>query len=131
MYQCSTYDILANLYCPLLLEWRTLIKIEENYYYCKKGIKYMWCIEGEDGRMLLKPKAKVEQNLKVKCLWLTCYGRLNMTRLINLNWLFLQKDYLWGFPSVHLSDSVYTTYSFAKQKYFAQIEMLYNIPYIS
>ena len=42
-------------------------------------------IEGEEGSTSLKPKAKVEQNLKVKHLWLTHYGRLNMTRLINLN----------------------------------------------
>ena len=33
--------------------------------------------------MLLKPKTEVEQNLKVKCLWLTHYAKLNMTRLIN------------------------------------------------
>ena len=39
----------------------------------------MWCIEGEEGSMLLKSKAKVEQNLKVKHLW------LNMTRLVNLD----------------------------------------------
>ena len=45
----------------------------------------MKCIEGEEGSTSLKPKAKVEQNLKVKHLWLTCYGRLNMTRLININ----------------------------------------------
>ena len=45
----------------------------------------MKCIEGEEGSMSLKPKAKVEQDLKVKHLWLKCYGRLNMTRLINLN----------------------------------------------
>ena len=35
------------------------------------------------GSTLIVPKEKVEQNLKVKCLWLTLYGRLNMTRLIN------------------------------------------------
>ena len=45
----------------------------------------MKCIEGEEGSMSLKPRAKVEQNLKVKHLCLTCYGRLNMTRLINPN----------------------------------------------
>ena len=45
----------------------------------------MRCVERKEGSMSLKPKAKVEQNLKVKCLWLTCYGRLNVTRLINLN----------------------------------------------
>ena len=31
----------------------------------------------------LRLGAKVEQNLKVKHLWLTHYGRLIMTRLIN------------------------------------------------
>ena len=45
----------------------------------------MKCIEGKEGSMSLKPKAKAEQNFKVKCLWLTHYGRLNMTRLINLD----------------------------------------------
>ena len=50
----------------------TLIKIEENYCYCKKGMKFMKYIEGEERSTSLKPKAKVEQNLKVKCLWLTC-----------------------------------------------------------
>ena len=60
-------------------------KDAEIFCYCKEGIKFMKCIESKQGSMSLKPKAKVEQNLKVKCLWLTCYGRLNMTRLINLN----------------------------------------------
>ena len=45
----------------------------------------MKCIEEKEGSMSLKPKAKVERNLKVKHLWLTHYGRLNMTRLINPN----------------------------------------------
>ena len=45
----------------------------------------MKCIAGEEGSTSLKPRAKVEQNLKVKCLWLTHYGRLNMTTLINPN----------------------------------------------
>ena len=45
----------------------------------------MKCIEEKKGSMPLKPKAKVEQILKVKCLWLTHYGRLNITRLINPN----------------------------------------------
>ena len=45
----------------------------------------MKCVERKQGSMSLKPKAKVEQNLKVKHLWLTHYSRLNMTRLINLN----------------------------------------------
>ena len=45
----------------------------------------MKCIEGKEGSMSLQPKEKVEQNLKVKCLWLIHYGRLNMTRHINLN----------------------------------------------
>ena len=45
----------------------------------------MKCIEEKEGSMPLKLKAKVEQNLKVKCLWLTHYSRLNMTRLINPN----------------------------------------------
>ena len=31
----------------------------------------MKCMEGKEGSMSLEPKAKVEQNLKVKCLWLT------------------------------------------------------------
>ena len=34
---------------------------------------------------LKRPKTKVEQNLKVKCLWLTCYAKLDMTRLIKPN----------------------------------------------
>ena len=50
-----------------------------------------------------------------------------MARPINLLCLLLQKDYLWGFPSVQMSDSMYTTYSFAKQKYFAPIEMLHSV----
>ena len=45
----------------------------------------MVCREKKEESALLIPKAKVEQNLKVKCLWLTHYGRLNMTRLINLD----------------------------------------------
>ena len=45
----------------------------------------MKCIEEKEGSTSLKPKAKVEQNLKVKCLWLTHNIGLNMTRLINLN----------------------------------------------
>ena len=45
----------------------------------------MKCIERKQGSTSLKPKAKVEQNLKVKSLWLTHYSRLNMTRHINLN----------------------------------------------
>ena len=45
----------------------------------------MRCVEEKEGSTSLKPKAKVEQNLKVKHLWLTCYGRLNMTRLVKLN----------------------------------------------
>ena len=60
-----------------------LIKIKKIYCYCKEGIKFMRCLEGKEGCASLKPKAKVEQNLKVKCLWLTCYSRLNMTRLVN------------------------------------------------
>ena len=51
-------------------------------------------IEEKEGSTSLKPKAKIEQNLKVKCFWLTHYGRLNMNRLINPNRLLLQKDYL-------------------------------------
>ena len=43
----------------------------------------MRCVEKKEGSTSLKPKAKVEQNLKVKCLWLTHYSTLNMTRLIN------------------------------------------------
>ena len=43
----------------------------------------MRCAEEREGSMSLKPKTKVEQNLKVKHLWLTHYGRLNMTRLLN------------------------------------------------
>ena len=43
----------------------------------------MRCVEEKEGSMSLQPKAKVEQNLKVKCLWLTHYSRLNMTRLVN------------------------------------------------
>ena len=39
----------------------TLIKIEENYYYCKNEVKFRWCVEGEEGSMLLIPRAKVEQ----------------------------------------------------------------------
>ena len=42
-------------------------------------------VEEKEGSTSLKPKAEVEQNLKDKCLWLTHYGRLNMTRLVNLN----------------------------------------------
>ena len=42
-------------------------------------------VEEKERSTSLKPKAKVEQNLKVKHLWLTCYGRLNMSGLINLN----------------------------------------------
>ena len=42
-------------------------------------------VEEKEGSTSLKPKAKVEQNLKVKHSWLTHYNRLNMTRLINLN----------------------------------------------
>ena len=42
-------------------------------------------MEQEQGGMSLEPRVKVEQNLKVKCLWLTGYGRLNMIRLVNLN----------------------------------------------
>ena len=45
----------------------------------------MKCIEEKKGSTSLKPKAKVKQNFKVKHLWLTHYGRLNMTRLINPN----------------------------------------------
>ena len=45
----------------------------------------MKCIEVEERSTSLKPKAKVEENFKVKHFWLTCYSRLNMTRLINLN----------------------------------------------
>ena len=41
-------------------------------------------MEQEQGGMSLKLGVKVEQDLKVKHLWLTCYSRLNMTRLINL-----------------------------------------------
>ena len=39
----------------------TLIKIEENYYYCKNEVTLRLCIEGEEGSMLLIPRAKVEQ----------------------------------------------------------------------
>ena len=86
----------------------------------------MRCVEKKEGSRPLKPKAKVEQNLKVKCLWLTRYSRLNMTRLINqeTNCFYRQE-----FPSVHLSCSVYKTHSSVKQKYFAPIGMLYNILY--
>ena len=54
----------------------------------------MKCVEEKEGSMSLKPKAKVEQNLKVEHFWLTCYSMLNMTRLINPNQLLLQRGYL-------------------------------------
>ena len=44
----------------------------------------MRCMEWEQGSTSLKLRAKVEPSLKVKHLWLTHYGRLSMTRLINL-----------------------------------------------
>ena len=37
------------------------------------------------------------------------------------------EDYLWEFPSVQMSESMYTTHLFVKQKYFAPVEMLYKI----
>ena len=83
----------------------------------------MKCVEEKEGSISLKPKANVEQNLKVKHLWLTCYCRLNMTRLVNqeTNCFYRQE-----FPYVHTSCSVYKTHSSAKQKYFAPIGMLCN-----
>ena len=68
-------------------------KDKENYCYCKEEIKFMSCVERKEGSISLKPKVKVEQNLNVKYLWLTCYSRLDMTRLINLNLLLLQRVY--------------------------------------
>ena len=71
----------------------------------------MRCAEEREGSMSLKPKAKVEQNLKVKHLWLTHYSRLNMTRLVNqkTNCFYRQE-----FPSVHPNCSVCKTHSSAK-----------------
>ena len=77
------HNVSANLCYPLLLEQKILVKTKKIYCYCKEGIKVMKCVERKQGSMSLKPKAKVEQNLKVKCLWLTHYSRLIMTRLIN------------------------------------------------
>ena len=61
------------------------IKIKKIYCYCKEGIKFTRGVEEKEGSMSLRPKAEIEQNLKVKHLWLTHYSRLNMTRPINLN----------------------------------------------
>ena len=48
------------------------------------GIEFMKYIEKRKGEVChLRPKTEVEQNLKVKHLWLTHYTKLNMTRLIN------------------------------------------------
>ena len=44
------------------------IKIKKIYCYCKEGIKFMRCVEEKEGNTSHKPKAKVEQNLKVKYL---------------------------------------------------------------
>ena len=50
------------------------------------GIKFIEYIEKRKREVCnLRPKTKVEQNLKVKCLSLTRYAKLNMTRLINPN----------------------------------------------
>ena len=50
------------------------------------GIKFIEYVEKRKREVgHLRPKTKVEQNLKVKCLWLTHYTKLNMTRLINSN----------------------------------------------
>ena len=59
------------------------INIEEYYHYYSAQIKFIKDRKRKRKVCCLKPKMKVEQNLKVKCLWLTHYTALNMTRLIN------------------------------------------------
>ena len=49
------------------------------------GTGFIKCIEKKRQVCHLKPKTKVELNLKVKHLWLTHYARLNMIQLINPN----------------------------------------------
>ena len=54
------------------------------------------------------------------------FWHVNMSIPINLFWLLFQKNYLQVFPSVWLRN-LCKTYLFMKLKYFAPIEMLYNI----
>ena len=78
----------------------------------------------EGSRLLLsKMKAcKVQGQIPTSSM----FQHVNMSRPINLLRLLLQKDYLRVFPSVW-PRNICKTYLFMKQKYFAPIEMLYNI----
>ena len=78
------------------------------------------------GSTLLRSRAELHKTqgwiLAINTFW-----QVNMARLINLLWLLLQKDYMEEFPSVQLSENTCKTYLFLKKKYFAPMEMLFNV----